>query len=132
MPDRANIMKGLTEIAEYMLAKADIAGVGKGKEVFDSWYRAADDACELLKEQEPRVLTLEEARRAEYCVMELRDRKELMQFVHDERGGYFSPSLNGREHPYFEDIAGDDEYNVHVRCWSAIPTDEQRKEVKWK
>lgn len=83
------------------------------------------------KEEKPRVLTLEEARRAEYCVMEVRNGKELMQFVHDERGGYFSPNLNGREHPYFEDIAGDDEYNVHVRCWSAIPTDEQRKEVRW-
>ena len=53
MPDRANTVKGLTEIAKYMLAKADIAGIGKGKEVFDSWYRAAEDACELLKEQEP-------------------------------------------------------------------------------
>lgn len=53
MPDRVNAVKGLTEIVGYMLAKADIAGVGKGKEVFDRWYRAAEDACELLKEQEP-------------------------------------------------------------------------------
>jgi len=95
--------------------------------VFDDYER--DELYDV--EHKPRVLTLEEARRAEYCVMEVHDSKELMQFVHDERGGYFSPSLNGREHPYFEDIAGDDEYNVHVRCWSAIPTDEQRKEVKW-
>jgi len=53
MIDREKGIKGLAEVSEYMRAKADIAGVGKGKEVFDSWYRAAEDAIALLKEQEP-------------------------------------------------------------------------------
>lgn len=52
MTDRESTLKGLTEISEYMRAKADIAGIGKGKEVFDSWYRAAEDALDLLREQE--------------------------------------------------------------------------------
>lgn len=51
MGDNDAVIKGLKEIAEYMLAKADIAGIGKGKEVFDSYYRAAEDALTLLKAQ---------------------------------------------------------------------------------
>ena len=53
MTDRESTLKGLTEISEYMRAKADIAGIGKGKEVFDSYYRAAEDALALLREQSP-------------------------------------------------------------------------------
>ena len=56
MTDRESTLKGLTEISEYMRAKADIAGIGKGKEVFDSWYRAAEDALDLLREQEPEIV----------------------------------------------------------------------------
>ena len=52
MPDRVKVIKGLTEISEYARVKADIAGIGKGKEVFDSWYRAVEDALALLREQE--------------------------------------------------------------------------------
>ena len=52
MPDRENVIKGLADISEYARAKADIAGIGKGKEVFDSYYRAVEDAIALLKEQE--------------------------------------------------------------------------------
>lgn len=51
MADRDSALRGLAEISEYMSNKADIAAIGKGKEVFDSWYRAAEDALALLKEQ---------------------------------------------------------------------------------
>lgn len=69
------------------------------------------DALELLKEQEPRVLTLEEAKKAEVCWLEQR--------------GY---------EPYATDDA--DTWNPEIygkayRCWSLKPTDEQRKAVKW-
>ena len=52
MPDREKAIKGLKEIAEYMEARADVAGVGKVRELFDGWYRAAEDAIALLQEQE--------------------------------------------------------------------------------
>ena len=53
MTDREYVIRRLAEVSEYTRAKADIAGVGKGKEIFDSWYRAAEDAIALLREQEP-------------------------------------------------------------------------------
>lgn len=55
MTDRENVTKGLTELAEYLSAKMDIAGVGKGKEVFGSWYRSVEDALALLKEQDKQI-----------------------------------------------------------------------------
>ena len=54
-PDRETVILGLAEVSEYTRTKADIAGVGKGKEVFNSMFRAAEDAIALLKEQEPVV-----------------------------------------------------------------------------
>lgn len=57
MADREKVIRRLAEVSEYTRAKADIAGVGKGKEVFDSWYRAVEDAITLLREQEPVVAT---------------------------------------------------------------------------
>lgn len=53
MPDCESTLKGLSEVSEYLLAKTDIAGAGKGKEVFGFWYRSVEDALALLKEQEP-------------------------------------------------------------------------------
>lgn len=53
MTDKEKVIRGLAEVSEYTRAKADIAGVGKGKEIFDSWFRAAEDAIALLREQEP-------------------------------------------------------------------------------
>lgn len=52
MSDTESIIKGLTELAEYLDAKMNIAGIGKGAEVFGSWYRAANDAIEILREHE--------------------------------------------------------------------------------
>ena len=46
MTDREKVIKGLTEISEYVRAK-DTAGL------FDSWRRTADDAIALLQEPEP-------------------------------------------------------------------------------
>ena len=53
MTDREYVIRRLAEVSEYTRAKADIAGVGKGKEIFDSWYRAVEDAIALLQEQKP-------------------------------------------------------------------------------
>ena len=100
------------------------------------------DALELLKEQEPRVMTLKEV------------------IDHYSLPPVFVDDLNAQE-DYLQDIAplyfdfpSDDPWNVHWRryqdvknyldsdslkesygkkwrCWTGRPTDEQRQEVKW-
>ena len=71
----------------------------------------AEAVLELLKAQEPRVLTREESEKAEVCWLEVR--------------GY---------EPYATLEAGDwnpEKYGKSYRCWNRMPTDEQRKAVKW-
>ncbi len=52
MTDRDKVIDGLKEVSEFPRAKADIAQIGKGREVFDSWFRAVEDARELLRERQ--------------------------------------------------------------------------------
>ena len=56
MSDKEIVIKGLKEVSEFMRCKADIAAIGKGRELFDSWYRAAEDALSLFREQEPVIV----------------------------------------------------------------------------
>lgn len=91
------------------------------------------DALSLLKEQEPRVMTVEEIRSgtAEVVWLEDADKPNVIP------GIWFRLSNEG----------GDESVDIHVmdgfigarlevygklwRCWSARPTEEQRKAVKW-
>lgn len=70
------------------------------------------DAVELLKEQEPRVLTWDEVERAEVCWLEER----------------------GLEETYAELDAADwnpEYYGKDIRCWNYKPTKKQMEAVKW-
>lgn len=129
MNEREKVIKGL----EYHLKELTV-----GKTCYECPY-CGDNPCEtqlianaisLLKEQEPRVLTLDEVR-YEYEVVWLETK-------------YLSPTVclfdnveSNVDWLYFV-FGSDDSYgeSVHLygknwRCWSARPTDEQRKAVKW-
>ena len=94
---------------------------------------ALHDAIDLLKAQEPRVLTPEEIRSGavEVAWVEDRDKAEVIP------GIWFRLSNEGE----------DEAVDIHIRdgfvgarlavygklwrCWTAKPSDEQRKAVKW-
>ena len=81
------------------------------RDPLDAPWDLIDDTLALLKAQEPRVLTREESEKAEVCWLEVR--------------GY---------EPYATLEAGDwnpEKYGKSYRCWNRMPTDEQRKAVKW-
>ena len=88
---------------------------------------------------EVRVLTYEEAINAEYCVLEVRWKyknlisSDIHQFVHNpsEQHGWFSPSLNNCNQPYFERFVDEESYGKTMRCWNAIPSKLQRDSVPW-
>lgn len=69
------------------------------------------DALTLLKAQEPRVLTLEEAKKAEVCWLEERGYEPFATL----EAGTWNPEKYGKSY----------------RCWNHMPTEEQRKAVKW-
>ena len=69
-------------------------------------------AIDLLKEQEPRVLTCEEAKKAEVCWLEQRGYEPFATLEADT----WNPEMYGKNY----------------RCWNRMPTYEQRKAAKWK
>ena len=96
------------------------------------------DALALLKVQEPRVLTLEEAVIAELVYYEPR------YVNHGVTNGLF-PVIRKVDRfcdrvewysPYFPDgkvhcLFTPDEYGVFSRCWTSRPTDAQREAEPW-
>lgn len=106
----------------------------------DDWRRYHSDsevrniakaALELLKEQEARVLTLDEmlsfdgAMLTEYNPDQLSMEPEWIMFHWmNEKIVHFW--LNGKDQYYMASS-----YGKSWRCWSARPTNEQRESVKW-
>ena len=93
------------------------------------------DALELLKEKKPRVLSYKEVMESDFVFIEL---------YTDERDGVEPefiraiPLFISYSQPNFVtqyEICGHgtcEEYMHNWRCWTDIPTDEQRKAVPWK
>lgn len=105
-----------------------IQGEGCLRDVVD-WI---DDALVLLKEQEPRVLTYEEADAIAHqteetaIYLERKSHKSLYAAIAgDTQGRVPNISWLGEKRNY------PIEYGKTWRCWSAKPTDEQRRVVPW-
>ena len=89
-----------------------------------------DDVISLLKEQEPRVMTLEEIEKSEIGFLEFTHEEDIMPALlidvyADDTVGVITPDEDG------EYWLPTNEYGKTWSCWSARPTDEQRKEAKW-
>ena len=95
------------------------------------------DALELLKEQEPRVMTLEELEDALDTVVwldipnteNLADGYSLIMAYSHKNGFILLDSPFG-DNPSQDRFEYKD-YGITWRCWTFRPTDEQRKAVKW-
>ena len=141
MPDREKVMAALKCVANLeteLTADCRRKGcpyAGKG----DCERLAAEDALALLKEQEPRVMTLEE-------VESLPDETDVFLEEVDcivvaatisrqgEKWGVFPDTtfFYGIESTsYGSDEYDNGDYGRWWRCWTARPTEEQRKAVKW-
>lgn len=97
----------------------------------DDWQRVYD-ALALLKEQEARVMTLEEAKGflgkpvwlEENTLQGSYGAWGVMNGFHDK---YNAVNIDGVRFTYWPRAR----YNIDWRCWTAQPTEEQRKAVKW-
>ena len=91
-------------------------------------------AVKALEEQEPRVLTLEELRSLDgtdhFVWLEDNGEYELYDCYAEVTAYRNNVELNifGSEVEFEPD---NEEYGKTWRCWSARPTEEQRKAVKW-
>ena len=97
----------------------------------NEWQKIAQKAIAKLKAlskaQEPRVMTLEEAKSASgYVFIQSRSCNILeLQLIKD---GFVCDSFTV---PIAVDDLWWEGYNKHWRLWTSIPTDEQMEAVKW-
>lgn len=138
MPDREKVIEGLNDI------HAVACGLGDDECYLNSigikqLQTLINDATELLRAQEPQVLTVEAVRRLTRIPIWLdvkSTHKDLYRGwvlaymvqkgmgITGERLGMTEPS--GRMHWYKLD-----DYGRTWRVWNSVPTDEQREAVKW-
>lgn len=85
---------------------------------------------DTLKEREPRVLTLKEvlSQSWDYCYIEaeVRPRSKMIETLCGTHRLYCTTSI-----VLERQTRGDKEYGKTWRCWTARPTDEQRKATPW-
>ena len=102
-----------------------------------------EDAIELLKEQESKVLTTDELFHMEHQGVYIERRNSQLYATEPAivlRTEVCAPSFGGKKYVLIRENKLSDphwacDYNKAIndgwRCWTAKPTDEQRKAVKW-
>lgn len=125
MIDRESVIRQLTQ----HIARADYIETDWMDCVSVPMLRGA---LALLKEQEPRVLALEEVEDLPYGHVLIETDKngslrwlDALLFCKNANFSFDFITLEGRAR-----LLGT-EYNREWRCWSAKPTDEQREAVPW-
>lgn len=136
MIDRDKVISRLQIIRTWAEVGKTSGGI-QGEKCLADVVNWIDDALELLKEQEPRVLTPEEIKRLPHGAVIWEECNEydvlpLVACMVVRRNG-FSPALLEEYGTMFADgLDMDEETNeILVRFWSARPTDEQMERVKW-
>lgn len=131
MIDREKVIANLTRCQHCLCNECDLEHASHYVWDCEVQDQLINDALELLKTQEPRVLTLEEVQNdcPDYvylewlncCVCCIKDEGESNESV-----GYFAYGIEGYYYQFLWDT-----YGTKWRCWSTKPTDDQRKALKW-
>jgi hypothetical protein len=136
MPDREKVVNDLN-VSKLMLCNPKMLT----SEMCVRIGQAINGAIDLLKEQEPRVLTIDELYlMAHKCVyLERRNSKvystESSIVIGTKSLGLYQYKYLLMRENKISDVRYSSDYNKDTRsgwrCWSANPTEERRKEVKW-
>lgn len=128
--DREKVIKKLESLRDICNAKSNMA-IGDGKVAWAGYANTADDAIALLKEQEARVMTLEEVKAFDWDYCYLEEERLTGKEYRAVCGDYALICITWPCIASMRIQHGDDSYGKKWRCWSAKPTDEQRQAVKW-
>ena len=90
-----------------------------------------EDALALLREQEPRLMTLEEVKAYDWDYCYLEEERLPGKEYRAVCGDYALTCITWPCVTSMRIQHGDESYGKKWRCWTARPTDEQRKAVKW-
>ena len=133
MPDREKVLKGLEQCVNGECASCPYQNSEDLGSCFDIDVLLSDTLA-LLKAQEARVMSLEElnldADESVICYSEFCDSR-----VVNVTAPFCYPGDRLVQLPYigteYRNWVDPEQYGVLWRCWTARPTDEQRKAVKW-
>ena len=89
------------------------------------------DAITLLKEQEARVMTLDEVKAFDWDYCYLEEERLPGKEYRIICGDYALTCITWPCITSMRIQHGDDNYGKKWRCWTAKPTEDQRQEVKW-
>lgn len=121
-PDRNKVIEGLEEVI------AEAVYPDRPRKFMMS-LELAEDALALLKAQEPRVMTLEEATEEEVVWYDWRTlgvRPAKVNRVPSKAGTYRVQRFGD-----IDDWVHADEYGEYWRCWTSKPTDAQMEAIPW-
>ena len=128
MIDREKVIKGLECHAEVNCVECPYR---------DGWRTCPFgetllvDAIALLKEQEPRVMTLEDVKAFDWDYCYLEEERFPGKEYRAVCGNYALTCITWPCVASMRIQHGDESYGKKWRCWSAKPTEEQRQAVKW-
>lgn len=131
MADIKETIQGLYALKTYLASKA-IEEHGPARESLIGMQKVIDSAVNLLKEQEPRVMTRVEIEQSEECIVWFEDDQfncyALVDGI-DQRNGWVWLSTAGNMG--LQQRRDCENYGKKWRCWTKRPTEDQRKAVKW-
>ena len=125
---------------EIVLIRLEGVGVGLDMAGYHADAQCVRDVLSLLREQEPRVMTLEEViKHYSLPPVFVDDLSAQEDYLQDIAPLYFDfPQCDSwvvhwrgyhSVRKYLDDWRAS--YGIKWRCWTARPTDEQREAVKW-
>lgn len=127
MVDREKVIKGLEESVAFFRDR--LYGYR-----FDKWLRASVDALALLKAQEPRVMTWEEAQanvqNGPFIIIEVRDSTGSEVDFGVLVGDYYEMS-EGSVLTVADFWMMKDDYDKRFRLWTSRPDEKRRAETPW-
>lgn len=141
MTDRDKVIEELKELCEYLFHEYKTCYHGDEEDTYNR-FLSANNALNLLEEQEPKVLTAEELKQFDERPCWFESHGTYMgqkgfwiipyMFTCYKTMYYVYPlmQINDRGDCHFSEL-GLSAYNKAWRCWSSRPTDEQREAVKW-
>lgn len=137
MADREKVVGNL-QILRTQCEVNHLYGMGLDSDDCEKAVGWLDDAIELLKAQEPRVLTLDELWHMEHKLVYLQcanSRHHIAEHAILLKAKWCYVQYLGESYIFMREHKVRDtywacDYNVTWRCWSARPTDAEREAVK--
>ena len=130
MAEREKVIERLGRVSYYFKSLLAVGWQGDA-DIYREHMDSVNMALAMLKEQEARVMTLDEVKTFDWDYCYLEEERLPGKEYRSVCGKYALTCITWPCIASMRIQHGDESYGRRWRCWSAKPTDEQRKAVKW-